>query len=289
MTDLSDLSRSISALTARFAPGAVGVLGTRSWSSGFVWREGHVVTADEALDAEGEVAVILPDDVRLPATVVGRDSSTDVALLRVEGALPRPVPLASRIPALGELALALGRGAEGPVAALGIVGSVGPAWRSLRGGTIDARLGLDLRLPRVAEGGLAVNADGDAFGMTVFGPRRSTLVIPSATIERVAAHLVQHGRIGRGYLGLGLQPVRVDGSEDRGVIVVSVDADGPGRRAGVVQGDIIARWGGEPVRGMRSLMVRLGPDSVGQVVQLDLLRAGQPVGVMLTIEERPAT
>ncbi|TNC66844.1 S1C family serine protease [Rubellimicrobium roseum] len=288
MSDLSELSRSLSALAARYAPGVVGVLGARSWSSGFVWREGHVVTADEALDAEGEVAVILPDGTRAPATVAGRDPSTDVALLRVEGTLPPPVPLSPQVPALGELALAVGRGGEGPLAALGLVGAVGPAWRSLRGGTIDARLGLDLRLPRAAEGGLAITAEGQPFGMAVFGPRRSTLVIPATTIERVVSHLAQHGRIGRGYLGLGLQPVRLEGSEERGVIVVSVDADGPGRRADVRQGDVIARWDGEPLRGMRSVMARLGPDSVGRTVELGLLRGGQPLSATLTIGERPA-
>ena len=289
MADLSELSRSIAALAARVAPSVVGVLGARSWSSGFVWRDGLVVTADEALDPDGAITLILPDGARLPATVAGRDPSTDVALLRAEGPLPPLVPLNEQVPALGELALAVGHGGEGPVAALGIVGSVGPAWRSLRGGRIDSRIGLDLRLPRAAEGGLAITAEGHPIGMAVLGPRRSTLVIPATTIERVAQRLAQHGRIGRGYLGLGLQPVRLEGSDEQGIIVVSVDADGPGRRAGVLQGDVIARWNGEVLRGMRSVMARLGPDSVGQTVELGLLRGGQPLNLAFTIGEHPAT
>ncbi|WP_210530269.1 S1C family serine protease [Rubellimicrobium arenae] len=288
MTDLSDLSRSIAALAERFSPGVVGVTGARAWSSGFVWREGHVVTADEALDAEGDVAVVLPDGTRRAAAVVGRDPSTDVALLRVEGALPPPVPLDPAVPRLGELALALGRGPDGAVAGFGVVRHAGPAWRSLRGGTIDARLQLDLRLPRAAEGGLALGADGRAFGMTVFGPRRSSLVIPSATIERVADHLARHGRVARGYLGLSLQPVRLGQGGGAAAVVTDVDPQGPALAAGVLQGDLLVRLGGEPLRGPWAVRSRLGPDSVGQAVELGLLRGGQPLTVTLTIAEQPA-
>jgi len=113
-------------------------------------------------------------------------------------------------------------------------------------------------------------------------------VIPAATIERVAAHLLRHGRMARGYLGLGLQPVRLDGTGEEGVLVSSVAGDGPGRQAGVLQGDIIARFAGERVGGMRTLMTRLGPESVGRTVDLALLRGGEERVVTLTIGERPA-
>jgi S1-C subfamily serine protease len=82
-----------------------------------------------------------------------------------------------------------------------------------------------------AEGGLAIDAAGRAIGMTVFGPRRRVLVIPSATIERVAASLEKHGHIPRGYLGLGFQLVAVEGGT-RGVMVMKVEPQGPGAKAG---------------------------------------------------------
>ena len=285
---LTDLSRELSGLSARLAPHLVAVQSGHRTFSGFVWREGLVVTSDEALEAEEGIGVTLADGTRLPATLAGRDPSTDIVLLRVDDPAGPPAPLDALSPTLGELALALGRGAEGPVAALGIVGVVGPAWRSLRDGRIDALVRLDLRLPDAAEGGLAVDAAGRPFGMAVYGPRGSTLVIPTATIERVAAHLVQHGRIGRGYLGLGLQPVRVEGSGDHGILVSSVDEAGPGRQAGLLQGDIITGLNGEPVGGMRTLMARLGPESVGQAVEFGVLRGGTPTLVTLVIGERPA-
>jgi S1-C subfamily serine protease len=208
-----------------------------------------------------------------------------VALLRVAGALPAPLPLEDGARQAGEIVVALGRGAEGAVAAMGVLSAVGPAWRSLRGGAIDARLTLGLRLPRSAEGGVAVDAEGRAFGMAVFGPRRSALVIPAATIERVAPRLLEAGRIARGYLGLGLQPIRLEGSGEPAVLIVSVDPEGPGRRAGLVQGDILVAFGGEPVQGLRQ---RLGPDSVGRTVELTILRGGERRGVTITIGESPA-
>ena len=122
--------------------------------------------------------------------------------------------------------------------------------------------------------------------MAVFGPRRRTLVIPTATINRVAELLSTKGRIARGYLGLGMQPVKLDGG-GIGAMAISVDAKGPGAAAGVRQGDIIVGWNGEPIGSLQHLVRMLGPDSVGASVKLTLSRAGQPVEATLTIGERP--
>jgi S1-C subfamily serine protease len=133
-----------------------------------------------------------------------------------------------------------------------------------------------------------LDAGGEAIGMAVFGPRRRVLVIPTATIERVAPKLASNGRIARGYLGLGLQPVTIEGGEGSGAMVMSVDPQGPGALAGLHQGDILVAWNGEPIRHVHSLLRALGPDSVGQTVTLRLRRAGDTRQVPLTIAERPA-
>jgi S1-C subfamily serine protease len=122
--------------------------------------------------------------------------------------------------------------------------------------------------------------------MAVQGVRR-ILVIPSVTIERVAARLETHGRIARGYLGLGLQPVELD--DGIGAMVMSVDRAGPAAAAGVQQGDIIVGWNNEKLSGVRSLLRSLGPDSVGSVVDIAIRRAGEPVQIKLTIGERAET
>ncbi|WP_018262013.1 S1C family serine protease [Methylobacterium sp. WSM2598] len=285
-TALQAFSQDLAALAARAAPSVVSVQSHRHRASGFVWKPGLVVTADEALAEEGEIAVRAGDGAPLAATLLGRDPSTDVALLRIPrtdlpAAALDPVPV---VP--GQLAVAVGAAEGAPTVALGLVSRVGPAWRSLRGGEIDVRIDLDLGLRRSGEGGLALDPAGRAIGMVVFGPRRRALVIPAATIGRVAPLLESRGRIPLGYLGLGLQPVRL---EDRsvGLMVMQVEPDGPGARADLRQGDVVTAWNGEPLRGLSALQGALGPGSVGSVVTLALRRGGAPLDVALTIGERP--
>ncbi len=285
--NLQQLSDALADVVAEAAKSVVAVHSTRSRSSGFVWRPGLIVTADEALADEGEIAVMSPDGEAVAATLVGRDPTTDIALLRAEGFTAPVASLVSAPPRAGALALAVGVGRNGPIAALGAVSSAGPAWRSLRGGELDARVELDLSLRRAGEGGLALDASGRAFGMAVFGPRRTALVIPAATIERVAGKLQTDGRIARGYLGLGLQAAKLDGDGGIGAMVMSVDATGPGSAAGVRQGDLVVKWNGERIRDVRTLLRALGPDSVGQTAKLSLLRGGEPIEIALTIAERP--
>jgi S1-C subfamily serine protease len=278
----SDLERLVE--TAR--PGVVAIQSHRARSSGFVWRPGLIVTADEALAEDGDVTVTLPGGDVVPAEIVGRDPTTDVALLRVATGATVPVALHTAPVKAGALAVVVGARSSDVLAALGSVSLAGPAWRSMRGGEIDARIELGLRLPRHAEGGVAIDATSKVFGMAVFGPRRRVLVIPAATVERVAAQLEAHGYVQRGYLGLGLHPVRIaDGG--MGAMVMSVDAGGPGAAAGIGQGDVIFAWDGQPVPGIRRLVAALGPDSVGRTVALSIVRGGRPVELTLTIGERP--
>lgn len=284
---LQDLSAALERVVAGASQSVVAVHSHQLRSSGFVWRSGFIVTADEALADDGEIVVILPGGQTATATLVGRDPTTDVALLRLDGAELQPIKLEQPPVMAGTLSVAVGSQQGAPTAALGVVAFAGEAWRSLRGGEIDRRIELDVALRREAEGGLALDAAGRIFGMTVFGPRRRVLVIPSATIERVAAKLGTRGRIARGYLGLGLQPVRLDSDAGVGAMVMSVDPRGPGIAAGIQQGDVITAWDGQPIQSVQILLRALGPDSVGSAVALSLRRAGQPVEVRLIIGERP--
>jgi len=120
----------------------------------------------------------------------------------------------------------------------------------------------------------------------VFGPRRRVLVIPAQTIDRIASKLDADGRIARGYLGLSLQPVRIDAGGE-GAMVMGVDAAGPGAAAGVRQGDIIVRWNGAPLRNTHAIVRELGADSVGSVVEVSATRAGDPLTFSVTIGARP--
>ena len=286
MTDsspLSSLSSALADVVARTAPSVVSVHSHRARATGFVWKPGLIVTADEALADEGQVEIGLADGGRAAATIVGRDHTTDIALLRAEIATPS-VKLAAIVPPLGALAIVVATNRETPSAALGMVSASGAGWRSLRGGEIDARIELDVRLRESQQGGLALDASGQAFGMAVLGPRR-VLVIPTATIERVAAQLESRGRIARGYLGLGLQPVRLD--DGIGAMVMNVDKAGPSAAAGIRQGDVIVAVNDQKLSGVRALSRSLGPASVGTVVDVVARRGGEPVSFKVTIGERP--
>jgi S1-C subfamily serine protease len=283
---LSTFSSAISGVVAGAAPAVVSVHSRRSRASGFVWKAGLVITADETLADEGEIAIRLADGTTRPATIAGRDHTTDIALLKADTAGLTPAKLSMSVPPLGSLVLVVAAERGVPAAGLGLISLAGGRWRSLRGGEIDSRIELDVRLPHSHQGALALDASGEAIGMAVLGPRR-VLVIPTATIARVAAKLETHGRIARGYLGVGLQPVKLD--EGVGAMVMSIDKSGPSAAAGIRQGDVIVGWNNEALSGVRSLLRALGPDSVGSVADIAIRRGGEPVNLKVTIGERPET
>jgi S1-C subfamily serine protease len=285
--ELQNLSAQLSSLGARAAPAVVAVQSHRALSSGFFWRDGLVVTADAALAEEGEVLVMLASGEQRAAAFAGRDPATDIALLRIAGGASAPVTLAGMPVQAGSLVLAIGADRGLPVAAFGAVAWSGPAWRSMRGGEIDARIELDLTLRRHAEGGIVLNAAGDAIGMAVYGPRQRVLVIPAPTIERVASLLAAHGRVAYGFIGLGLQTVALDQGARTAAMVMSVAPDGPGAVAGVQQGDVILSWDGEAISGVQQVLRALGPSKVGKTVHAGLRRGGQELDIRLTIGERP--
>ena len=298
MTDLATLSTDINRIAGAAAAGVVRIRARRGPpASGFVWRPGFIVTAEEAVEVDDQISVMLADGTKVAATLAGRDPSTDVALLRCDAATT-PLSATAGLPAtvarLGQLAIAVGLGRHGTLACLAMVNSVSGPWQSQQGGRIDQYIGLDMRFSPALEGAPLLGADGSLLGMVAAGPRHSHLAIPAATVERVAGLLQSKGRVARGYLGLGLQPVHIApaaGSTDkrRAVMVVSVDAAGPGHAAGILQGDIVTAWNGEPVGSVHGIFRRLGPETVATTVDLTLQRAGQPATVRLTIGERVPT
>jgi S1-C subfamily serine protease len=289
------LSNDLAALVAAAAQSVVTVHGGgRRPSSGIIWQPGIVVTAEETIVRDADLALTLPGGIQVPATLAGRDPSTDIAVLRYE-ATPAPkafatTPFATDLRA-GHLAVAIGSAEGEAVATLGVVALAGGAWRSRHGGQIDARLVIDARLPSIAEGGALVSADGRLIGIPVFGPRRRVLAIPAATIARVVPIIQDRGHIRRGYLGVGLQRVPLAAAEGaetrRGAMVVTLDPAGPAKAAGILQGDIIVRLGGSAVTGLRSLYQQLGSDAVGKKMAVDLIRAGVSKTVDVTIAPRP--
>jgi S1-C subfamily serine protease len=289
---LAALSDSLANLAAAAGAVAVGIRSHgRLVASGFVWKPGVVVTASDALEADDELSVLTASG-NFPAQLAGRDPTTDIAVLRVGEGLPPPASASATGEArVGQLVVAAGRGKEGVVASMGLVSVAGGPWQSRRGGQIDSLIRLDLRLDPRAEGSLVVDTEGRRLGMAVFGPRQKPLVIPAATIERVAPKLLADGRIPRGYLGLSLHPIRLDEAiaashslhDRRAIMVVNVDPAGPAGKAGVLVGDVIVGFDGANIPGVRTLYSRLTPESVGKDAELKMVRAGQITVARVTI------
>ena len=265
--------------------------GARPSSSGIHWRPGVLVTAEEALERDEGVKITLPGRRQVEASLVGRDPTTDVAVLRFQPDGLAIAPTADASLRSGQVALAVGNHEGAPLAALGIVALAGAAWHSRRGGMIDSLIRLDLALHPSGEGGALVDVLGQVTGMTVLGPRRRALAIPTSTINRAVDQLLAKGHVFRGYLGAGLQPVQRDSkgaqASGRGVLVVSIDPDGPAARAGLLVGDIVLAWNAEHVDRVRDVIHLLGPDSAGKTVDLGLIRGGTPMPLKIVIGERP--
>ncbi len=289
-TLIAKLSEDIADLIVRAEPGVVGLRSSRRHGgSGIVWQSGVIVAADETVRAgENTVDVTMPDGTETTGTVAGRDPSTDLIVLRIApGAGAEPTSLETTPARRGALVVTLGRRGAAPIGRLGMIAETGESWQSLRGGRIDRLIRLDTALDRVAEGGGVFDASGALIGMAVFGPRGRVIVIPVETIRRIVPQILTRGSPGRGYLGLGLHSVPARGASPAGVMVVSIDPHGPGASAGALLGDVLTTWDGAPIRGLREVVGRLGPDAIGTEVTLDLIRAGNATRMTVQIRRRP--
>lgn len=298
MTQEADpLSALSDMLVTRFAAARASFaairLSERAHLGAIRWRDDVLVTSEQSLPARDVLEVVLPDGGRITGRAAGRDPATNLALIRLETPASAP-SLSTSLPKVGALVVAAGADGSGrPSARLGMVNAVGPEWHSMRGGRIEARIQLDIRLASSEEGGPAFDTAGGWLGMTTFGPRGQILAIPAATVERIAGVLLASGRVPRGWLGVALRPVvvpdelREAAGETTGLMVMSLSPDGPAHKAGVVPGDIVLSVDGASARRLRGVLAHLGSDSVGNSVSLRLIRGGAVVTVEAEITERP--
>lgn len=267
-------------------------------STGIYWREGLVVAAEHTIEREGDITLILPDGQTTKATLVAADAGTDIAVLRAEGlSLPTVEIGDASTLRVGHIVLAVARpGDIGLSATMGAVSALGGPWRTWSGGSIDRFIRPDLTLYPGFSGGPLVDGEGRVVGMNTSGLSRSMpLAIPASTVERVVSQLLSRGRVSRGYLGLGMQPVRLPEnltsqlglSSRSGLIVVSVEGDGPAEKAGLFVGDVIVALGGKPVGEPRDVQGLLEPESVGKPLTATIVRGGERRDVDITVGERP--
>lgn len=298
MSALTDFSKDLAAIVEAGGRGVVRVEARRRFpSSGIVWSaDGTVITAAHTVEREEEIRVGLPDGSAVPATLVGRDPSTDLAMLRLEGAAsglapaPRGDTDGLRV---GHLVMVLGRPGRTVRATLGIVGAFGEAWRTPGGVEIDHYLQPDVGFFPGISGGALVDTSGRVLGLYTVGLRRRTgVAIPSATIDRVSATLSTHGKIRRGYLGVEPRPVRLgpeveqSAGQRTGLLLLSVEKDSPALKGGLMVGDILLSLDGREVPLPHDLLAALSDEMIGRAVSVRLIRGGEVREVSVTIGER---
>ena len=268
-------------------------------SSGVHWRQGVIVTADHTVRRDEEISVGLPDGRTVPAALAGRDASTDLAVLTLQGLEFPPAEIgdASAL-RVGHVVLAVARPGErgrGLSASWGVISALGGPWRTWHGGQIDQFIRPDVNLYPGFSGGPLVDAHGRVMGINTSGPRNMVLTIPPSTVDRVVGQLLEKGHIMRGYLGLGMQPVRLPESLKRtlnlprtsAVIIVAVESDSPAERAGLLIGDVLVALDGVPISDVADVQALLGPERVGTAVSASIIRAGLLADRVITIGERP--
>ena len=286
--ELAALSNQLAEIVERAAPSVVAVHARpRFSSSGVFWRPGVIVTAEHTVRHEEEIAITLPDGSNATAILAGADPGTDLAVLKTDFA-GQPARPASAEPAPGHLALAIGRSQDSGVnATLGIFSALGPPWRTWRGGRLDRYIRLDLTLYPGSSGGLVVNGSGEAVGIATSALSRiAGVAIPSSTVTRVVDEILSRGRVRRGYLGVGLQPVELP-DHHKGLIVLSLEPDGPAAKAGVLIGDVLISLGGRSVSDTDEIQSALETRGVGEPIEAALVRAGASQTVSITVGERP--
>ncbi|HEX8141082.1 MAG TPA: S1C family serine protease [Pyrinomonadaceae bacterium] len=279
-------------------------------TSGVIWRPGVVVSTNHTIRRDEEITLTLGDGTQLKASLAGRDSGTDLAVLRLEDGEAGGTNASAQAAAastqfaeasalkVGSLVLAVGRAHpdQGVSASLGIIGAAGDGWRTWRGGVIDRLIRPDVSVFIGFSGGALVDGEGRVIGINTTGLARGAgLTIPAATVDRVVDQLLSSGRIARPYLGVGMHPVLLPDklreqfnlAQQSGLMMLSVEADAPADRAGISIGDVLLALGEKPVADTEDVQAILGSAQVGAVIKARYLRGGDVKDAEITLGERP--
>jgi len=281
---LNDFSESLAGLIENASRQVLRVDGRHRFpASGIAWAAGGViVTAHHVLERDDSISVGLSEKDSVPAVLVGRDPTTDLAVLRAEGL---PVNPAERATAgdlkVGHLVVALGRPGNRVRASLGMISAAGDTWKTAAGGTVDRYLQTSVEMLPGFSGGPLLDMQGRLIGLNTSALQRDgSLVIPVDTLDRVAKSLLSHGRIRRSYLGITSQPVRLgeaaakEHNQTSGLIVIGIESGGPAESAGILQGDILLTAGGMPTRRIEDLVAALTVDDPSAPLTAKVLRGG---------------
>jgi S1-C subfamily serine protease len=282
--NLEQLSAELEQLVERVAGSVVSVQGGGNAISGIVIKPEHVLSIHHVLERNADVSVVSADG-SFKGEVVGRDRRSDLALVRVPG-LQAPALQSHTSASVGALNLVVARSVRGNLeVSQGVVAFNSGVLEMGRG-----RFRLEGLVRSTAQtfsgisGAPMVNVKGELIGV-VNGSlmRGSSLALNAATVAQAIAELEKGGGLKRGFLGVGVQPVRLEAGG--ALLVNSVESDGPAARGGVLIGDVLVKLNGHTLGRMEDLMMALS-QSVDQTVSLELQRGGVAQTLQVTVTER---
>jgi serine protease Do len=272
----------------------------QSLGSGFIIdAEGLIVTNNHVIDGADEITITLHDNTTLKATVVGRDESTDLAVLRVKPEKPLPAVEFGNSDGLrvGDWVLAIGNpfGLGGSVTA-GIVSARG---RDINSGPYDDFIQTDAAINRGNSGGPLFNMNGQVVGINtaIYSPSGGSIgigfSIPAKLASNVVNQLKNFGAARRGWLGVRIQQVTPEIAESLGLkeatgaMIAGVNDGGPADKAKLRNGDIVLKFNGQDVRNQSALPRVVADAEVGKTVPMVIWRDGKEVTIDITLGQRP--
>jgi S1-C subfamily serine protease len=268
----------------------------RSTASGVVWQRGVIVTTHHGLRLRENIQIILAG-VSLSARLLGSDATTDLAVLGIDSDKLTPIPSANDlVTRAGEVVLSVGRSRLGDISAsCGIIARTGTAWRTWRGGAIDRLIRPDIRLYVGQSGSALVNEQRQLLGINSRAlARQAIITIPTQTIHRVVDAILKLGHVPRPFLGLAMQPIPIPdpvrelfpGGTDETLLVTHVEPKAPAAQAGVMVGDVIVSFNGQPVHAVHEILHRIRALHIGDTISLVVLRGGTKLDLTVSVADR---
>ena len=292
---LTDFSNELADAAAKAAPSVIQVQGRRQPASGVVYAPGVVVTTTRALRREDRLHV-RGEGEAVEAELAGWDPATGLAVLKAPALSASPIAVAKQTPRVGNLALAIARAwSNGLTVSAGVISIIGGPLHTGRRRAIEQIIRTTAPMHDGFAGGAFIDTTGTLLGITTASTIRGLgVVIPAGIAWSTAQHLLEHGGLKRGYLGIAGQPVRLPeaqrvGQVEEGLLVVAVSPDAPAARAGILVGDVILAADGQTIGSPEELLDWLTGDRVGKAATLRLVRGGTPTEVSVTIGERGAS
>jgi serine protease Do len=270
---------------------------TGQGSGFFISRDGYAVTNNHVVQNAENVQVTTDDGKTYTAKVIGTDSRTDLALIKVDGDNFPFVKLADNSPRIGDWVLAVGNpfGLGGTVTA-GIVSARG---RDIGAGPYDDFIQIDAPVNKGNSGGPTFDVDGNVIGVNtaIFSPSGGSVGIafdiPADAVKSVIAQLRDKGSVTRGWIGVQIQTVTPDIADSLGLkqatgaLVSEPQKDSPAAKAGIASGDVITSVNDTPVHDPRELARKIGTMSPGTAINLEVIHNGQSKTVTLTLGTLP--